>query len=670
MPLSWHQCQGALRNDDFTQMSRGFSTRQRTIAFLSTDGLCALCGVELDPDNFHVDHIIPWSNKGETTQANAQPLCPACNLKKGNNMLLSYQQEAQQIFRDMKTSTEMRLIIFDVVCGGGKSIIPVIGAHELIPSRVDRICWVSPRHNLRIQGEDNFLDQNIRNILGHNLEIRSSVNEADPVRDKIGYTTTYQALTTASYSPNWDNPHYKTFQKYRMMLILDESQHCVKGGHYHNALLPYYEMAAVRVIMSGGLSRHDKKPIAFLDYLPPDVKGRQYIDLSETRQRRVVRYSLQESTREKQSIEIKFELRDAEAAWEITDDSGEILEGGAIESFDGANKNDTSRGLMTALRTDFAEKLLTEGANFWQHRKQANQRSKLLIVCSSIEQANKITRLLRTKLGIAAEVAHSDDDASAIMILRFRGKHFPEVDVLVTVAMAYEGLNCPPADVLICLTHIRSREWIEQMIHRVSRRDRDGLPWERQFATIFAPRDQFFIAIMKDIQNHQLAYLPEPEDPVGGEPGEPKKHLRALDSSMGDASNHTFDSTPIDGDKYRQLKNALDKSGLYGYMSIDQAQQFAKAMQDFKEDGEVKTKAETKPASVREKDLRVQIENLKRTGYNKDNPESVIVIRERGKAIWRMFSKRVEDLTEPQLEAVWKDRDRWMKVYPSTTSQK
>jgi Restriction endonuclease len=42
------------------------------------------CGRVLDWDDFHIDHIKPWSKGGETDLSNAQILCASCNSSKGN----------------------------------------------------------------------------------------------------------------------------------------------------------------------------------------------------------------------------------------------------------------------------------------------------------------------------------------------------------------------------------------------------------------------------------------------------------------------------------------------------------------------------------------------------------------------------------------------------------
>ena len=45
-------------------------------------GFCRLCGERLS-QNFHADHVVPFSKGGPTTVSNGQALCPRCNLSKG-----------------------------------------------------------------------------------------------------------------------------------------------------------------------------------------------------------------------------------------------------------------------------------------------------------------------------------------------------------------------------------------------------------------------------------------------------------------------------------------------------------------------------------------------------------------------------------------------------------
>jgi len=69
---------------------RQFDQYQRLAIFRKHNGECAnpenneACSVKCEWDNFHADHIVPWSGGGRTTVSNGQLLCPSCNAKKAD----------------------------------------------------------------------------------------------------------------------------------------------------------------------------------------------------------------------------------------------------------------------------------------------------------------------------------------------------------------------------------------------------------------------------------------------------------------------------------------------------------------------------------------------------------------------------------------------------------
>lgn len=69
---------------------RVFSEEQRISIFRKAHGKCVNpdnnpdCDIDCEWDNWHADHIVPYSRGGKTTVANGQLLCPSCNLKKSN----------------------------------------------------------------------------------------------------------------------------------------------------------------------------------------------------------------------------------------------------------------------------------------------------------------------------------------------------------------------------------------------------------------------------------------------------------------------------------------------------------------------------------------------------------------------------------------------------------
>lgn len=51
------------------------------------DGACGICGEDVDPDRFDIDHTFPLGPYGEHSYANVQAAHPACNRRKGGRIL-------------------------------------------------------------------------------------------------------------------------------------------------------------------------------------------------------------------------------------------------------------------------------------------------------------------------------------------------------------------------------------------------------------------------------------------------------------------------------------------------------------------------------------------------------------------------------------------------------
>ena len=104
------------------------------------------------------------------------------------------------------------------------------------------------------------------------------------------------------------------------------------------------------------------------------------------------------------------------------------------------------------------------------------------------------------------------------MLAAFRLR--PEPSILVTVAMAYEGLDAPEVAVVAALTHIRSRPWLEQMVARATRVDPRAGPYEAQRALVFHPDDPLFAQFRRrmEIEQGTLARRPKPRPPQANLP--------------------------------------------------------------------------------------------------------------------------------------------------------
>ena len=85
--------------------------------------------------------------------------------------------------------------------------------------------------------------------------------------------------------------------------------------------------------------------------------------------------------------------------------------------------------------------------------------------------------------------------------------------MLVTVAMAYEGLDAPETAVVAALTHIRSRPWLEQMVARATRVDPFAGAWEEQRALVYHPDDLLFRRFRERMETEQGTLARHSEGP-------------------------------------------------------------------------------------------------------------------------------------------------------------
>ena len=285
--------------------------------------------------------------------------------------LRSHQHVLSRIIDAIATDgAEVRDILAAVTPGGGKSLLPVIAAARLIAAGiVDRVCWVVPRDSLRLQAEEAFADPTWRSTLGHALSVRAASNSPDPGRGLAGYITTYQAVAAAP------DLHLAEFRRYRTLLVVDEVHHLpalaetdpaaaaqVEGGAedvasaWSRALLPLFECAAVRLLLSGTLERADGRGILWLPYRRGPKAGTREVALDAPGWA-VVGYSRKQALADRAVLPVTFGALDGEASWR--DETG--LELGPHRLANSHPDETTRPALFTALRTGFAEALLRRG---------------------------------------------------------------------------------------------------------------------------------------------------------------------------------------------------------------------------------------------------------------------------------------------------------------------
>jgi len=420
--------------------------------------------------------------------------------------LRKHQSEFLSVIHRIIWGAPIKTIWCDVTPGGGKSLQPLLASKLIDEGRADKLIWIAPRLSLLDQGEREFINPEWRFSFNIQAKIRSSTNEINPSRGLSGFTTTFQAVGLD------EGILESEFEKYRYILIMDEAHHVQEGSLWHKKLHPLYEKAAFRIMLSGTLERGDGTRIAFLPYRQNGCG--MVPDLKENPDTAVVRYSREDALRERAIIPLSFHLSDGQAEWEK---DGRRVK---VQSIDKMGQFDASKAIYTALHTEFADELLDSGLTHWcEHRKKVPG-AKCLIVTSNIDQAKKHTKRLK-EMGFRArfDIATSEESTHALKAIN--KMKADKLDLLVTVAMAYEGLSIPAVSHIVCLTRVRSTPWIEQMTARANRIDPNGGPYERQFGYVFAPSDPLFKDIVSRIETEQLAAI---ED---GESGKRQQRERA-----------------------------------------------------------------------------------------------------------------------------------------------
>ncbi len=425
-----------------------------------------------------------------------------------------------------RQQTEVRDVLAAVTPGGGKSLLPVIMAAALHGAgRIDRVCWIVPRDSLRRQAEEAFVDPRWREALGHSLALRAAENGRDLCRGLNGYITTYQAVAAAP------DLHLQEFRRHRYLLAVDELHHLPavfdtdrmaaveEETAWSRCILPLLENAAARLLMSGTLERADGRPILWLPYRAPQGSRKlREIDFKAPGWA-VVGYSRRQALAEKAILPVTFGAMDGSASWL---DAERINRWADALSKAGENTRDA---LFTALRTGFAKAMLREAYRSCRDHRAKRRAAvkmppggggaapgpesglgKLLVIAPDQEAARFYLDTLhgwmpQEQAGRMARLAISERRDAQEVVAAFRLR--PEPAVLVSVAMAYEGLDAPSITHVACLTHIRSRPWLEQAIARATRVDPLAGPYDQQRALVYHPSDALFERFRTMVETQQ-----------------------------------------------------------------------------------------------------------------------------------------------------------------------
>lgn len=407
-------------------------------------------------------------------------------------MLRKHQSDFKAVIGRIIEGEPIRTIYCHVAPGGGKSIIPIMAGKLITAGLADKLLWIAPRLSLTDQAEREFVNPYFRSMLNHNIKIRQSTNEINPCRGLDGIATTYNAVGLD------DGILVDEFRRRRYILIMDEFHHVQEDSLWHKKISPLYVDAAYRIMMTGTLERGDQSRIAFTPYRGSGKAATPY--LVENDHTAVIRYTRADALQERAIIPLAFHLSDGQVEWE--DNRGRKVH---VKSIDKMSEADANKALYTALKTEYADDLLSHGIAHWQEHRRKYPSAKCIIVTSNITEAKRHMAKMGN-VGARCDIATSDDSTEALKVIN--KMKAGRLDVLVSVAMCYEGLSISEISHIICLTRIRSVPWIEQMTARANRID-PAYDYDEQIGHIFAPADPLFKQVMQKIEAEQLPVIQE-----------------------------------------------------------------------------------------------------------------------------------------------------------------
>lgn len=436
--------------------------------------------------------------------------------------LRSHQQRLQDLVEQIRNNLPASILAW-VVPGGGKSRLPGILA-KAFPDY--NIAWFVPRLSLQVQAEKAMHDD-------FGITLRSpDGNETNPARGTRGFVQTHQAL--------WLNPelYVHELRRKQYILVIDELHHAkmFRDGSMNDlaAALDRLE-APIRLNMTGTLQTNDSSMIYGMQY---DEVGSK-LQVNEKGSADVyIRYNRRQALDEGALVPIEFQHHDGPVEWADKD-------GKQQTKLSEASREEESAAILTALQTDIANQLFDRGFKHWQTHGQ-----KLIVVTDSQQNAKKYTERLRA-MSIPTSQAISDNPTSHAEIKKFReGQN----RALVTCQMAYEGLDVPAATHLICLTHIRSTPWIEQMLGRIWRK----AP-HKTACWAFVPSDPRMNRVIADIKMEEpqsFFNLSKSEGP-DGPPALPADAIVPLGSSLANVWWQALDGSIITDATHAEILQAL-----------------------------------------------------------------------------------------------------------------
>lgn len=473
-----------MKNNPQMTKKRTFSTNQKRALFILADGKCRVCGKDL-PEDWHADHIKPYSRGGKTDIINGQALCPECNLKKGNRITTmnlkpwpehKYDKEPyitwQKRFLDTYNKLNKQDFLLEACPSGGKTIAVLRVMHALLmEGTIEQLIIVVPSEHLKKQWAS------VCYSVG--LKIHPKWEPSNTFKGYHGVVITYQAL-----SANPDIYKYHVDKK-ATGLLFDEIHHCGETKSWCEACQQAFQNAIKRLLFSGTPFRSDNNRIPFVTYLDNksvyDFQYRYYDALTDGVSRHVL-----------------FPTYDGKTEWfEGTD----LFVSNSLS--DELSREQEANRLRTLLYKDskYLIDLLEEAhKQLTLLRNTTDPNAGAILFAIDKEHAEDMANLLEKITHKRPTLVHYENSESSDQIKKFNDSND---EWIVSIKMVSEGVDIKRLRVGVFATNVLTRMFFRQAMGRVIRRygkdENDNLVTHDQTAWFYVPKIPRLSEYMREV---------------------------------------------------------------------------------------------------------------------------------------------------------------------------
>lgn len=452
---------------------RRFNKGEKSALFLAADGKSDLSGQPLE-ENWHADHIEPWSAGGTTDVNNGQALTREENVLKSDNVL-TLRTWQQELFVEYQSRAPHDFMIA-VLPAGGKTIGSLVLVKKLLQEPNTRLVVVCPTRPVRKQwrdAADRWFQINLQTV-----EFRGTLKS-----DFHGVVTTYAAVATEP------TLFRRLCSMHRCIVIFDEIHHAGDQSSWGVAIQDAFENAARRICLSGTPFKHDGQRIPFLRI---GSDGTYVIDFKYDYPSALGEGVVREIAFHRYGGSVELAIGEFVYEWHTDDD---------LDEDDAARR---LRGLLCS--PEFTKGMLRAAHEKLLAVRRTKPDAGGLVLCIDANHAARVAAILEEITGEPPDIVVSDAELSTSEVDAFRSSNHKWI---VAVRMVSEGVDIQRLMVLAYLTNTTTELFFRQAMGRIMRSQQTDFDTE---AYCFIPDDPRLVAHAETIETFQNLVIQQNDD--------------------------------------------------------------------------------------------------------------------------------------------------------------